>query len=307
MIRFLLMRLSESILLILGVLILVFFMVRVTGDPVALMVSRQATQEQREAFREALGLNRPLGEQLISYLSGVARGDLGRSLSRGISNLELIAQRLPATFELALASLGLALAVALPLGIAAGMRPDSLAAGAARLLGLAGQTIPTFWLAMMLIIVFAVQLRLLPSFGRDSIQSLILPAVALSFGTMGQMVRLTYSVILEIRSENYIRTAHAKGLSSRAIATRHVLRNAAVPLISVIGINFTYLLGGSVYIESIFAWPGLGSLLQQAIGDNDFPLVQAITIFISLFAIGVNLLTNLIYGWVDPRVRGSGS
>jgi len=303
MARYIFSHCVESLLLIIAVLVLVFFSVHLTGDPVNLMASRSATEAERDSLRKSLGLDRPLSEQFVGYMVNTFRGNLGTSLSQRTPNLDLILQRLPATLELATASLLLALIVAIPLGVAAGMHPGGLGEKVAMVLGLAGQVIPSYWLALLLIVVFAVQLRLLPSFGRDSWRSLVLPAFALSFNTMGQLVRLTRSSVLEVRSENYVQTARAKGLSPRTIAFKHVLRNAAIPLVSVIGISFTYLLGGSVFIETIFAWPGLGTLLQEAIGNNDFPLVQAITLFIALFAIGMNLLTNLAYGWLDPRLR----
>lgn len=303
MMRFLLFRFLQSFALLFGVLTLVFLMVRLTGDPVSLMVAREATQEQREAFRAAYGLDRPVHEQYLDYMGGILQGDLGDSLRQRIPNMVLIGQRLPATFELALAALVLAVGVAVPLGVIAGMYPGTWIDALARLFGLIGQTLPSFWLAMILIIVFAVNLRMFPSFGRDSFASLILPTIALSLGAMGHLVRLTRSAVLEVRQEHYIRTARAKGLRSQWVAIRHIAPNAAIPLVSVIGIQFTYLLGGSVYIETIFSWPGLGSLLNNAISDNDFPLVQAITIFIALFAIAINFLTDILYGWLDPRIR----
>lgn len=296
-------RLLQSIALIIGVLLLVFFTVRLTGDPVGLMVARNATPEQREAFRAAHGFDRPLTEQFLDWFGNALRGDLGKSLRLHLPNHELIMQRLPATMELALAALLLALLVALPLGIVSGVFPGSPLDLLARAIGLAGQTIPSFWLAMILILVFAVNARLLPSFGRDSAQHLILPAVALSVTSMGQMVRLLRSAVLEITHESYIRTARAKGVRELVITLRHVTPNALIPLVSVVGVNFTYMLGGSVYIETIFAWPGLGTLLNDAISDSDFPLVQAITIFIATFAISINLITDVIYDLLDPRAR----
>ncbi|MCY3945409.1 MAG: ABC transporter permease [Anaerolineaceae bacterium] len=296
-------RILQSIALILGVLVLVFFTVRLTGDPVGLMVARNATPEQREAFRVAHGFDRPLAEQFIGYLGNALGGDLGKSLRFHLPNAELIMQRLPATMELALAALLLSLVIAVPLGIISGVFPGSPLDLLARLIGLAGQTIPSFWLAMILILVFAVNLRLFPTFGRDSLEHLVLPAVALSVASMGQMVRLLRSAVLEVSRENYIRTARSKGLSEIVITLRHVTPNALIPLVSVVGVNFTYMLGGSVYIETIFAWPGLGTLLNDAINDSDFPLVQAITIFIAAFAIGLNLLTDIAYDLIDPRAR----
>jgi peptide/nickel transport system permease protein len=305
MIAFILRRIAESLLLMLGVLLLVFFMVRMTGDPVSLILPMDAPDSQREAFREAMGLNEPLHRQFTSFIGGALQGDLGRSLRLRQENTELILQRLPATVELALGALLFAVVVAVPLGVLAGMNPGTLIDKVARGVGLAGQTIPNFWLGMLLILLFAVTLRWLPSFGRDSLASLVLPAIALGFAGMGQLVRLTRSAVLEVRSSDFIRTARSKGLKGSSVSFRHVLPNVAIPIVSVLGIQFTYLLGGSVYIEVVFAWPGLGTLLEGAIRDSDFPLVQAITIFISLFAISIHFLTDLLYGLLDPRVRMS--
>lgn len=286
-----------------GVLVLVFFMVRLTGDPVSLILPVTAPIEQREQFREAMGLNKPLFRQFSDFMLGAAQGDLGRSLRLRQPNVGLILQRLPATIELAVAALLFAMLVAVPLGLAGGMNPGTWIDRLARAVGLAGQSIPNYWLGMLLIVFFAVELRWLPSFGRDSLLSLVLPAVSLGFAGMGQLVRLTRSAVLEVRSSDFIRTARSKGLQRSRVSAKHVLPNVAIPIISVLGIQFTYLLGGSVYIEVVFAWPGLGTLLESAIRDSDFPLVQAVTIFISLFAILIHLLTDLLYGVIDPRLR----
>jgi peptide/nickel transport system permease protein len=305
MARFIVFRLLQSVGLLIGILVLVFAMVRVTGDPVSLMVAREATNEQRERFREIYGFDRPLHEQFFNFFGKLLRGDLDRSMSLNAPNAELIAQRLPPTLELALASLVLALSVAIPLGILSGMRPGSVFDFFARALSLMGQSIPSYWMAMVVILIFAVNLRLLPSFGRSGIESLILPTITLALAQTGQLVRLIRGSVMEVRQENYIRTARSKGLSNAAIMRQHILPNVAVPLVSVIGVNFTYLMGGSVYVETVFAWPGLGSLLNNAINGSDFPLVQAITIFIALFVISINFLTDLLYAVVDPRIRYS--
>jgi ABC-type dipeptide/oligopeptide/nickel transport system permease component len=278
-------------------------MVRLTGDPARLMVPRDASAEQVEAFREAMGFNRPLLTQFFDFFLGIFRGDLGASLNFRQPALELIMERLPGTIQLAVTAMTLAIVVAIPLGINGGTSPGSIVDSIGRSVGLLGQVIPSFWLALILILVFGVRLGWFPTFGRDSASSVVLPAIALGMGTMGQLVRLTRSAVLEIRNEDYIRTARSKGLGARAIAARHVFRNASIALISVIGVSFTYLLGGSVYIETIFSWPGLGNLLDQAIRARDFPLVQAIAIFIAAFAILMSLATDLMYGLVDPRIR----
>jgi len=197
----------------------------------------------------------------------------------------------------------LALIIAIPLGLIGGFNPGSLADNIGRALALAGQSIPNFWLALIFILFFAVRLGWFPSFGRDQVHSVVLPAIVLGLPVMGQIVRLTRSAVLEIRGEDFIRTAHSKGLEPNTIYTKHVLRNVAIPLVSVIGVQFGYMLGGSIYIETIFAWPGMGQLIEQSIGWRDFPLIQAIAIFTSVVVLSLNLLTDLGYALIDPRIR----
>jgi ABC-type dipeptide/oligopeptide/nickel transport system permease component len=303
MLRYLLSRSLHSLLLLAGVLVLVFLMVRLVGDPVALMLPKEASAEHRAAFKAGLGLDDPLVLQFWNYLAGVVQGDLGRSLRTQQDNWDMIMERLPATLELAFAALLFSWLVAVPLGILAGMYPFSLLARLAVWLGFAGQVVPSYWLAMLLILLFSVQLGWLPSFGRDSLVSLVLPTVALGFAIMGQLLRLTVAVVDEVRSSDYIRTARGKGLGEFGVAGRHLLPNVLIPLVAVSGVQFTYLLGGSIYIETVFAWPGLGSLLNTAIQDADFPLIQAITLFVAFFAIAVQLLTDVFYSLIDPRVQ----
>ncbi|MCI0518912.1 MAG: ABC transporter permease [Chloroflexi bacterium] len=301
--RYFFSRLVQSILILLGVLTLVFFMVRVSGDPASLMMPKEASLETIEAFREKMGFNRPLPVQYLDFLFHAIQGDFGNSLHFKTPALEMVLQRLPATVQLAGAGLFLAILIAIPLGLIGGSTPGSLWDNAGRLLGLLGQSIPNFWLALVLIFIFAVRLRLLPSFGRDELKSLILPAVVMGLPVMGSLVRLTRSAVMEIRGEDYIRTAYSKGLDPRKIYYRHILLNAAIPLISVIGVDFGYMLGGSIYIETIFSWPGMGQLIEQAIGWRDYTLIQAIAFFSSLVVVGLNLLTDLAYSLVDPRIR----
>jgi peptide/nickel transport system permease protein len=303
--RYLLSRLGQSVLILFGVLVLVFFMLRATGDPVALMIGREATQEQVEAFREARGFNRPIYVQFFEFAFNAIQLDFGDSLHYKLPALPLILERLPSTVWLAGVSLLMSIVVGIPLGLIGGFNPGSIWDSLARLVGLLGQTVPNFWLALILIIVFAVNLGWFPSFGRDQASSVILPAFALSVFSMGQIVRLTRSAVLEIRSEDYIRTANSKGLSNSVIYLRHILRNAAIPLVSVLGVQFGYLLSGSIYIETIFSWPGLGRLLADSIGVRDFTMVQAIAFFTSLVVVALNLLTDVVYALLDPRIRYS--
>ncbi len=301
--RYFLSKVGESILLLFGVLVLVFFILRLTGDPAALMMSRQATPEQIEAFREKMGFNRPLLVQFADFASGAVVGDFGDSLHFKTPALPLVLARLPATVQLAFVALLMAMIVGIPLGLVGGFNPGSLVDSVGRAVALLGQSIPNFWLALLFILFFAVRLQWFPSFGRDELKSVVMPAFVLGLPTMGQLVRLTRSAVLEIRGEDFIRTAHSKGLQPMVIYTKHVLRNVAIPLISVIGIQFGYMLGGSIYIETIFAWPGIGQLLQQAIGWRDFQLVLAIAVFTSLAVLVINVLTDVAYALIDPRIR----
>lgn len=287
-------------------------MLQLTGDPTALMISRNASPEQLEAMREALGFNRPVIVQFFDYISGVAKGDFGMSMRHQLPAMKLILDRLPATIELATVSLLISLIIGIPLGLLGGSNPGSIWDALARGAGLVGQTIPSFWLALILIVVFAVNLGWFPTFGRETwhflgiplpTHSVILPAFALSLFTMGQLARFTRSAVLEIKNEDFVRTAYSKGLAFKKIYVRHILRNAAIPLISIVGVQFGYLLSGSIYIETIFSWPGLGNLLAEAIGNRDFALVQAIAFFTSMVVVSLNLITDIAYAMADPRIR----
>ncbi|MGD2158028.1 MAG: ABC transporter permease [Anaerolineales bacterium] len=301
--RYFLIKTGQSILLLLGVLILVFFMIRISGDPARLMLPREASAEAVEAFREEMGFNRPLIVQFGDYFMGVLSGDFGDSLHFKSPALDLVLERLPATMQLAAVALLIAVVVGIPLGMIAGFNPGSVMDSVGRGLALLGQSIPNFWLALILILFFAVRLGLLPSFGRDEWKSVIMPAFVLGLPTIGQLVRLTRSAVLEIRGEDFIRTAHSKGLYPRTIYVKHVLRNVAIPLVTVIGVQFGYMLGGSIIIETVFAWPGIGQLLEQAIGWRDFPLVMAVAVFTSMVVLLINLLTDVAYAIIDPRIR----
>lgn len=302
--RYLVIRLAQSFLLLCGALVLVFWMVRLTGDPAALLIARDfASPEQLQEMRAALGLNEPLPVQFIRYVGDVLRGDLGYSLRFRQPVRDVIFAALPITLFLSVLSMTIALTVAIPLGVIGGISPGSWKDSFARLVGLLGQVTPTFWLALILIWVFAVHLRWLPSFGMDEPRSFVLPAFALSIGAIGQLVRLTRAAVMEIRSEDYIRTARSKGLSPFTIGMHHIARNASIALVSVVGIQFTYLMAGSIYIESIFAIPGIGWMLNEAIRNRDFVLVQSLTLFIAAVAILIHLLTDILYSVLDPRIR----
>jgi ABC-type dipeptide/oligopeptide/nickel transport system permease component len=301
--RYFLSKLGESILLLLGVMVLVFFLVRITGDPANLMASREASPETIEEIRREWGFDRPLVVQFWDFVTGAAVLDFGKSYHFKTEAMPMVLERLPATIELAAVGLLIAVSIGIPLGLVGGFNPGSAVDSVGRFLALLAQSIPNFWLALILILLFAVRLGWFPSFGRDELKSVILPAFVLGLPVLGQIVRLTRSAVLEIRSEDFVRTAHSKGLLPQTIYVKHVLRNVAIPLISVIGVQFGYMLGGSIYIETIFAWPGIGQLLEQAIGWRDFPLIMAIAIFTSMVVLLLNLLTDVAYAVIDPRIR----
>ena len=301
--RYFLTSVVQSFLVLVGVLVIVFFMVRATGDPARLMLAREASPEQVVEFRHKMGFDRPVYVQFFDFAGKAFRGDFGNSLNYRLPALPLILERLPATIELAGVALVMAVVVGVPLGLVGGSRPNTLIDHFGRLVGLFGQTVPSFWLALILIIFFAVRLGWLPTSGRDTAQSVLMPAFVLSLGTMGRLVRLTRSSILEIMGDDYIRTTRSKGLAPRIIYYRHALRNAAIPLVSVIGVQFGYMLGGSVIIKSVFAWPGIGRLAIESIAIRDYPLVQGIAFFASLIVIALNILTDVVYSLIDPRIR----
>ena len=301
--RYILSSVAQAAVVLLGVLILVFFMVRATGDPARLMLAREASPEQVEAFRHKMGFDRHWSVQFGDFVLKAMAGDFGDSLHYRLPALPLILERLPASVQLAGTALLMAIVVGVPLGLIGGARQGGIWDIVGRGVGLFGQTVPSFWLALLMIIVFAVRLGWLPTSGRDTPQSVLMPAFVLSLATMGRLVRLTRSSILEIMGDDYIRTARSKGLSPRVVYFRHALRNAAIPLISVIGVQFGYMLGGSVLVESVFAWPGLGRMAIEAISIRDFPLVQAIALFSSVVVVALNLVTDFAYALIDQRIR----
>lgn len=303
MLRYTVTKTTQSLLLALGVLVLAFFMIRMTGDPASLMMSRNASAEDVEAFREAMGFNRPVLVQFWDWITKAFSGDFGNSLHFREPALGLVLQRLPATVQLAATGLVIAILIGVPLGLVAGFRSGSLVDLLGRLLALGVQSIPNFWLGLILLLVFAQRLGWFPVFGNDELKSVVLPAFVLSLPVMGELLRLTRSAALEVRNEDFVRTAFSKGLRRRTIYIKHVLLNVAISLVSVIGVEFGYMLGGSIYIETVYAWPGMGQLVGQALGWRDFPLVQTIVVFTSIVVLSLNLLTDLTYALLDPRIR----
>ncbi|NKE69222.1 nickel ABC transporter permease [Candidatus Manganitrophus noduliformans] len=304
MARFLIRRLLWSGPVLLGVLTLVFFLIHlIPGDPIDVMLGERAAEADRAALREALHLDDPILTQYGRFLAGVARGDLGRSLTSQRPVAGLILARYPATLQLAAAALLLSLSIALPLGILSAVRPRTAVDAGGLLFSLFGVSMPTFWLGPLLIILFSLKLDWLPVSGRHGIASLVLPALTLGLGMSAILVRMTRSSLLEIFPKEFVLAARAKGLPERRVILRHALRNALIPLLTVVGLQIGALLTGSIITETIFSWPGLGRLTIQAIQSRDYPLVQGCILAIALTYLLVNLLIDLLYAAADPRVQ----
>lgn len=310
--QYLVWRIVQVIPVILITSIGVFLLLRlVPGDPALMYAGQDATPEVLQAVRVEMGLSEPLPIQYVIWLQHVLQGDLGLSYASKFPVTELIAQRVPATVELTLAALVLSLAIALPTGIVAALRSRTsidLGITAFSSLSLA---VPNFWLGLILIIVFALVLGWAPSGGRvellrdppQALRFLILPALTLSLHVGAELSRFLKASMLEVLSEDYVRTARAKGLAENVVVIRHALRNALVPLVTVLGIRFGRLLGGAVIVESVFAWPGLGRLVLQAIGNRDYAVVQGVLLLLVMAFVVINLLTDLLYAFLDPRIR----
>lgn len=296
-------RLLEALFVIVAVTFVVFFLLHLTGDPVRLMLPPEAPPAEVEALRRVLGLDAPLPVQYARFLGGIFHGDFGKSLRYNSPSLPLVLERVPATLTLATVATLLAILVSVPLGLAAATRRRSAVDRLCTLLGAFGQSMPVFWLAIVMILVFSVRYRLLPSFGSGSVRHLVLPAATLALYSMARISRLARSTMLDVLDTDYVRTARAKGLPGAAVVFKHSLRNASLPIITVVAVEFGVLLGGAVVTETVFAWPGVGRLAVQAILTRDFPLVQAIVFVVATALVFLNLAVDLLYGLLDPRIR----
>jgi len=297
-------RLLLTVPVLLGVVTAVFLIMHlVPGDPIDVMLGEAAAPTDRAALRTALHLDDPLPVQYGRYLGGVCRGYLGESIRDHRPVTALIIERLPATLELLAGGLAVALIIALPTGIIAALRAGRPADAALRWLAVGGVAMPNFWLGPLLILLFAIGLGWLPVSGRGDLSHLVLPSVTLGTGMAGILMRMTRSGWLEALGEDHVRTARAKGVSEAAVVLKHTGRNATLPLLTVIGLQTGALLGGAVITETIFAWPGIGRLTLTAIQSRDYPLVQGCVLFIAAGYVLVNLVVDLLYGVIDPRVR----
>ena len=301
--RFIASRLAQTALVVLLSLTAVFGMVRLAGDPVLLFMPMDIQAKDVNEYRQRLGFNDPLIVQYARFMKGALRGDFGESLRYRRDALGLVLERLPATLLLAGTALTMTVLIAVPLGIVTAVRRDSFVDHAGTLVTVLGQATPGFWLGLMLIYFFAVQLRWLPTGGYGSVAHLVMPSLVLAAFYAARVARLTRSAVLDTLGEDYVLTARAKGLTERRVVGKHALRNSAIPIVTLAGLEAGQLLGGAVITETIFAWPGLGRLTVQALLNRDFPVVMAAVSFTSIVYTLTNLAVDILYGWLDPRVR----
>lgn len=287
------------------VTVIVFGLARMTGDPTALLLPMDATVEDREFFRHQLGLDQPLPLQYVTYLTNALTGDLGTSFRFRLPALDLVLDRLPATMLLAGSAMVFAILVGLPCGILAAIKKDSWIDGAARWFATFGEATPSFWLGIVLIMIFAVEFRLVPSAGIGGFQHLILPTITLGWSTAAALSRLMRSSLLEVFQHDFIRTQRLNGLPEWLIILKHALKNASIPVVTYLALQFGVLLSGAVVTETVFAWPGLGQLVVDAINARDYPVIQAAVLVAAIIFLLLNLVVDLLYGWLDPRIRYS--
>jgi peptide/nickel transport system permease protein len=329
---YLLGRIIATIPVVILISLLVFLLIHAApGDPADLLLSEEASPADIAEARQRWGLDQPIYVQYLRFLANIASGNLGISFRYSDPVLDLIGQRLPATIELAMASMLIAIVFGIPLGVWAGAKPNSWADNLGSVFGFFGISMPSFWLGIMLILIVSGTFNWLPSSGRntygvgpgsetgfyiirsllsgnmkaawDGIKYIIMPAIALGTGMMGLIMRVTRSSVLEITSEDYVRTARAKGLGENEVLWRHVLRNALVPVITVVGLELGTLLSGSIIVETVFAWPGSGSLLISAIQSRDYPLITGTVLTYTIAFVVINFAIDILYGWIDPRIR----
>lgn len=301
--RYVARRSLQAVFVILAVLVVTFIILRAIGDPARLLVSPEGSRENLAQIRHVLGLDAPLHVQFVTFMADVVRGDFGKSFTFGRAALPLVLERMPATLLLSLASLLLAVPTGMLLGVVSAVKRNTIYDNLATTIAVLGRAVPNFWLSIMLIVVFGAYLKWLPPSGYGTPLHIVMPAVALSAGLAAMIARLTRSSLLEVMGQDFVRTARAKGLSERRVLGRHVVRNALIPIATVVGLQAGHLLGGAIITETIFAWPGVGRLLTQSIYSYDYPVVQTCVFIIAVTFVFLNLAIDLLYALIDPRIR----
>lgn len=306
MARYVLRRLALAVPVLFGVSLGVFLMIHLLpGDPAVVLAGDTASPEQIQAIRHDLGLDQPLPVQYVTFLDRLAHGRLGRSIRTGREALDEIADRFPYTLELTLVAVALATVVGVSVGVWAAVNKDGVVDRVTMALASLGLSIPTFWIAILMIMLFALRLRWLPVTGAGSWQHLVMPAIALSLGSAAIKARITRSSMLEVLEQDYMRTARAKGLRERTVIVRHALKNALIPIVTLIGLQFGGLLGGAFIVETIFGWPGIGQLAVQSVFERDIPVIQGTVLLVAIAYFLSNLVVDVVYAWLDPRIRYS--
>lgn len=301
--RLILIRVVQGLLTTFLVFTVVFFIMRLSGDPTMLFLPAEATQEDIERFRAEKGWDQPLVVQYVRYLGDVVQGDFGESLSYRTSAMDVVLERLPATLELTAVAFILTILIAIPAGLIAAVRPDTILSRIVMFVALVGQAMPGFWLGVMMILLFSVTFKLLPTGGRDGIANLIMPSVVLGSWGAAKITRLVRAGMNEVLSQDYIRTARGKGMPESRVIIGHALRNALLPVLSALGLTVGAMLGGAIITETVFAWPGVGRLIVQSVLKRDFPVVQVATVLLAIIFIASNLVVDILYTVVDPRIR----
>jgi peptide/nickel transport system permease protein len=297
-------RLIQALPLFVLASLVVFLLIHIApGDPVRLMLGEQASAEQVAAVRSMLGLERPLPEQFLRFLGNVLRGDLGTSIRAGRPTMDLIVLAFPATMELAGAAMLLAILLGISVGIAAALKPASLLDHVALFIALLGQSMPSFWIGLILIYLFALRWGLFPTSGRGGLSHLIMPACTLSFLLISIIIRITRTTMIDVLHQDYIRTAYAKGLRSSLVIAKHALKNAMIPIVTIVGLQTGALLGGAVITETVFGWPGVGQLAVNALYGRDYPVVQGVVLMSAVVFVVINLLVDVLYTVLDPQIR----
>ena len=304
--RYIIIRLVQSIFTLIGVSIIVFSLARLSGNPLDVLLPPEADDETFRRISELWGLNEPWYSQYFTFVKNVSRGEFGPSFRwQGRTAMELVFLHLPATLQLAFISIGVSVLLAVPIGVMSAVKKGTMVDTAGKLIALLGQSLPSFWLAIVLIWIFAVQLGWFPTSGRGGVSNMILPAVAMGWFSVASFMRLTRSSMLNVMDSEYIKLARIKGLKEWKVVWKHGLKNAAIPPLTVFGAIVVGQMTGSVTIETVFAWPGIGLLALQAVNARDYQVIQAVTLFISVLFIGMNLLIDILYAYIDPRIRFS--
>ena len=301
--RYVARQLVQFVVVIVGISMLAFAILHVIGDPVLLLLPQNAGKAEYERYHKLLGLDKPLYVQYAKFASRALQGDFGKSWYTDTPAFRLVLQRMPPTIYLTLAGLVMALLIALPLGILAALKRHSFVDNLCTMIAVAGQAMPIFWLGIMLIIIFAVRLKALPASGYGTWQHFLMPAFTLGAFLAPLTMRLVRSGVIEIMNMEYIKTARAKGLSERMVVIKHAFRNACIPVITVLGLQFGQLLGGAIVTETVFAWPGVATLAVESIRNQDFPVVQCAVVLLALFIVSINFLVDMVVGLIDPRIR----